>query len=496
MLPEQVRHNCGVAVTHTLHDAYAFIKSLQHRGRDAVGIAAVGNGTIDVVKWIGKVETVDLVDLHKLLPSPNYHTYLAHVRYATKGSKRELLADAHPHVIGGDAHDYGSHHIIRGCEAAAIHNGHIEDLFLQHPDADSGAESGAAPLLPTSSCDTERLLHLYRQVGEREVLRRVPGAYLVAIADARNDHVIVLRDRTGIRPAVLGLKDGKHVVASEDIALRKNGADFIEDLDLGSVYRLAADGDYEKELVVEPAPAHCFFEWNYIADRDSIVEGLYVKKLRRALGEMLAEELDLDSIDYISYFPRAPEDAARGMVRASGKQFRPLFYKLRGERAFQGPTPGERAESISTNIYLIPDLVPAIDGRRLLVVDDSIVRGNNMRHERVLLSKVGIGGATKALYTPPIGVAGEDGVERGCLFGIDMPPDDDFYARGRTLEEMRDDEEGSIVYLTVDGMLEAFERLGMPRSRLCTYCIGGPHPYAAIPDLELPQRSAPAGAGA
>ena len=477
-MPEFVRHNCGVAVTHTLHDAYSFITSLQHRGRDAVGIAAVGSRGIDVVKWVGKVETVDLVDLHKLLPSSNYHTYLAHVRYATQGSKRHLLQDAHPHVIGGEQHHYHSHDIIRGCEAVAIHNGHVEERFLG-PEISND--------VPGDYCDTERLLHLYQKIGAQEVLRQIPGAYLVAIADVRNDHVLILRDRTGIRPGVLGLKDGKHVVASEDIALRKNGADFIEDLDPGSVYRLSADGEYEKEQVVDPVPAHCFFEWNYIADRDSIVEGLYVKKLRRALGEMLAEELDMERVEFVSYFPRAPEDAARGLVRASGKQFEPLFYKLRGERAFQGPTADERQRSISSNIYLIPGVVPRVDGSALVIVDDSIVRGTNMRHERELLVNAGFGGATKALYTPPIGVVGDDGVARGCLFGIDMPPDDDFYVRGRSLQEMHDDEGGSIVYITVEGMLSVFERLGMPRSRLCTYCIGGPHPYAGIAEAAMPQ---------
>ena len=98
------------------------------------------------------------------------------------------------------------------------------------------------------------------------------------------------------------------------------------------------------------ALAHCFFEWNYFADRDSIVEWLYVKKLRRALGEMLAEELELERVDFVSYFPRAPEDVARGLARVSGKPFQPLFYKLRGERAFQGPPPDERSQSISQNI--------------------------------------------------------------------------------------------------------------------------------------------------
>ena len=116
------------------------------------------------------------------------------------------------------------------------------------------------------------------------------------------------------------------------------------------LYYFDPDGGYYKRQLVPPALAHCFFEWNYFADRDSIVEGLSVKKLRRALGEMLAEELELERVEFVSYFPRAPEDAARGLARVSGKPFQPLFYKLRGERAFQGPTPDERSQSISQNI--------------------------------------------------------------------------------------------------------------------------------------------------
>ena len=181
-------------------------------------------------------------------------------------------------------------------------------------------------------------------------MRRVPGAYTMALADRRRGEVLVLRDRTGIRPGVLGIKDGKHVMVSEDIAPRKNGGDFLEDLAPGAVYYFDPDGGYYKRQLVPPALAHCFFEWNYFADRDSIVEWLSVKKLRRALGEMLAEELELARVDFVSYFPRAPEDAARGLARVSGKPFQPLFYKLRGERAFQGPTPDERSQSISQNI--------------------------------------------------------------------------------------------------------------------------------------------------
>ena len=94
-MEDAVRHNCGFCVAHTLHDAYSFIRSLQHRGREAAGIAAVGEGRIDVIKWAGGVDRFDITDLHKIFPSPNYHTYMAHVRYATRGSKEEILDAPH-----------------------------------------------------------------------------------------------------------------------------------------------------------------------------------------------------------------------------------------------------------------------------------------------------------------------------------------------------------------------------------------------------------------
>ena len=486
---EHINHHCGLCVTHTLHDAYSFIKSLQHRGRDTVGIAGVAPGRIDAVKWIGTVETMDLVDLHKIMPNSGYHTFLAHVRYATKGSKRRLLEDAHPHVIGGQVADNGSHVICTGCDAVAVHNGHVEDRFLTGIGNDNGNGNGSA-----GRCDTERLLQLYREAGEAELMRRVPGAYTMALADRRRGEVLVLRDRTGIRPGVLGIKDGKHVVVSEDIALRKNGGDFLEDLDPGAVYYFDPDGGCRKRQVVPPVLAHCFFEWNYFADRDSIVEGLYVKKLRRALGEMLAEELELERVEFVSYFPRAPEDAARGLARVSGKPFQPLFYKLRGERAFQGPTPDERSQSISQNIYLIPGAVSGVRGRSVLVVDDSIVRGNNIRRERALLEEIGLREAYHALYTPPIGIIGDDGVPRGCRFGIDMPPNDTFFARDRSMEQMHEAAGAQVVYLTIEGMLKVYERLGIAPENLCTYCIGGPYPYAkaGFPDTTTAARTEPA----
>ena len=155
----EVRHNCGLCITHTLHDAYNFLeKSLQHRGREAAGIAAVGEESIDVLKWSGSVSTFDVIDLHKLLPGHNYHTFLGHVRYATQGRKDKILEDAHPHVLGGIEDCRGSHVIIRNCEAAIVHNGQVDIGLLN--DVDLGKMK--------TRCDSEAVLLYYKEKGEKE----------------------------------------------------------------------------------------------------------------------------------------------------------------------------------------------------------------------------------------------------------------------------------------------------------------------------------------
>ncbi len=469
-----IRHNCGLCVAHTLHDAYAFIRTLQHRGRDATGIAAVGDDRIDVIKWEGSVDRVDLVDLHKIFPSPKYHTYMAHVRYATRGSKDALLSEAHPHVLGGRTEHNENHLLIRDCDMAAVHNGQVDDEYLK----------GVNRNLMDTGCDTEALLHVFRDKGEFEFLRSIPGAYTIAMAERGRSGVVVLRDRTGIKPGVLGWKDGKYCVTSEDIALRKNGAEFIEDLDCGAAYYFAPDGSYRKQQVVDPEPAHCFFEWNYIADRDTILQGIYVKRLRRALGETLAREYTPTSAHLTTYLPRSPEDAAMGYAKATGIAFQPLFYKLRGERAFQGPTADERKTSIYRNLYVLPHTDKSVRGRSVVVIDDSVVRGNNIRREKELLDEVGAGSVCHLNYTPPIGIRGDDGVPRGCMFGVDMGPTDDFLARDRTPEQINEELGLQIVYISPTGMLNTFERMGMPRGDLCTYCIGGCHPFKQVKPIE------------
>ena len=472
-MEDAVRHNCGFCVAHTLHDAYSFIRSLQHRGREAAGIAAVGEGRIDVIKWAGGVDRFDITDLHKIFPSPNYHTYMAHVRYATRGSKEEILDDAHPHVLGGQVEERGNHILIRDCEMAAVHNGQIDTAHFS--DLDMTRTS--------SSCDTEALLYLYRRDGEHEFLRKVTGAYTMAIADWRKREVIVMRDRTGIKPGVLGWKDGKYGVASEDIAFRKNGGEFIEDLDPGSIYYLSPEGEFSKEALVEPQTSHCFFEWNYIADVDSILNHVSTRRVREVLGEILAAEFHPADADLVTFLPRCPEVAARSYARKTGLPFVPIFYKMRGERSFQGSNAQDRKQSIDSNLHVLPGMKAQLAGKTLVLIDDSIVRGNNsIRARQLLYQHVGGKKAYLVSYTPPIGIVPSDGIPRGCTFGVDMAPappaGEGFIARGRDTEQISEKMGMPVVYVSMAGMLSAFERLGLSDRQLCTYCIGGGHPFA------------------
>ncbi len=472
-MSEEINHNCGLCVAHTLHDTYSFIKSLQHRGREAVGIAAVGNEKIDVIKWKGLVDRFDVTDLYKIFPGPNYHTYMAHVRYATRGRKDRILEDAHPHVIGGKIENKDDHILITDCEMVIVHNGQVDSKYLNVVDKN---------FLQTG-CDSEALLHLFRRKDGYKILKEIRGAYTLAVADKKRKEVVVLRDRTGIKPGVLGWKDGKYGIASEDISFRKNGGEFIEDLDLGSIYYLNPDGSYNKEKVVDPEIEYCFFEWNYLADVDSILNGISVRRVRESLGEILAEEFHPDDVDLVTFLPRCPEVAARSYAKKLNIPVEYIYYKARSERSFQGSTADERKESIDKNLYLLPhvgetSIKEFLKGKKVILIDDSIIRGNNSRRGRDLLYKMGeVEDACIVSYTPQVGIIGDDEIPRGCMFGVDMPPNDDFIARGRSLEEISNKMGISATYISLEGMLRAYEKLGMPRKHLCTYCVGGKHPF-------------------
>jgi amidophosphoribosyltransferase len=475
-MSEEVSHNCGIVVAHTLHDCYNFLKSLQHRGRGAAGIAARrhGGGGIDVVKWTGLVDKFDITDFHKIFPGHDYHTFLGHVRYPSRGRRelKQILEDAHPHVIGGSKTNHGDHVILRNCDAAIVHNGQINEKFLEAVNKRD----------ISSDCDSEIFLHYVFNFGEHDTIENIPGAYTAAVAYRHRDDVIILRDILGMHPGVLGIKGGKYCFASEDTALINNGADPKEDLAPGSVYHIRPNGDYWEEKIGDPSNKHCFFEHNYLLNRNSVVNGLSTRLLREELGKELAKEFIPQDADIVTFIPRCPEPAAWAYYKASGIPFKNIFYKQHNERSFMEATSKERESSINNNLYLLPDISNEIKGKNIVVIEDSIVRGNVIRKARDLLhEEAGIKKAYILSYTPPVCISNEEGVLFGCEFGVDMPPipakGDEYIARGRTIKEINEKAGMSIYYLSKEGMFRAFNKFGKSENDLCSFCIGGPHPF-------------------
>jgi amidophosphoribosyltransferase len=477
---EKLRHNCGLCVTHSLHDVYNFIKSLQHRGREAAGIAAISENRIDVLKWKGTVSRFDVGNLHDIF-FRDYHTFLGHVRYATRGKKNEILNDAHPVTVGGVEYFRGDHLFVSNCEVVIVHNGQSPNKYFKNLKNQT-----------ISKIDSGRLLDYYLEHGEVGLLQDIPGAYTLAIADKRKKDVIVIRDRTGIRPGVLGEKDGKKVIASEGEALRENGATIEENLDLGCIYYLSPDGKVERKKIMKENPKKCFFEWNYLGHVFSVMDHVSLNSVRIKLGEKLAEEIRIEGVDYVTYTPRCPKPAAVAYARGIGKPLVNIFYKLRSDRSFMGSTVEERADSISENLYDIPNLDVDLREKVVVNIEDSVIRGNNsLRTRELLYEKIGVKEAHMLSYTPMVGIKGEDGKNRGCMFGVDMAPDDKFVARkdifdlesnliwsvNRTEEEISEKIGMPVRYLSLESMLEVFEELGIKREELCYYCIGGKHPF-------------------
>ena len=203
-----------------------------------------------------------------------------------------------------------------------------------------------------------------------------------------------------------------------------------------------------------------------------------------------------DDADVVTFLPRCPEVAARTYAKSVGLPFVPVFYKMRGERSFQGSDSRARKKSIDDNLHLLPGLRPQLAGKTVILIDDSIVRGNNsIRARDILYKQLGVKKAYLVSYTPPIGITPEHDPDnpRGCMFGVDMPPDppeaEGFIARGRTSEQISDAMGMPVVYISAERMYQAFRRLGLPQDRLCTYCIGGDHPFAGLEIKPVPPSS-------
>jgi amidophosphoribosyltransferase len=427
---------------------YLGLYALQHRGQESAGICTADGEKMRLSRAMGHV--ADAFDERGLEALPG-HIAIGHTRYSTAGESR--LQNAQPILIDC-AHG----------QIAVAHNG---NLVNARELRDRLVRDGS--IFQTSS-DTEVVLHLYARSREHTVedalvesISQVTGAFSLAMMT--KDRLIAARDPHGFRPLALGRLEGAYIVSSETCALDLIGATYIRDVEPGELL-VISDGGVRSLRPFPPAPlAHCVFEHVYFARPDSYVFGRSVNEVRTELGRMLARESRVDA-DVVSPIPDSGVCAATGFAEASG--IRMEMGLIRNH--YVGRTfiqPQQAIRHFSVRIKLNP-VRSVLEGRRVVLVDDSIVRGTTSRKIVRMVRAAGAKEVHLRISCPP--------TVSPCFYGVDTPSKSELIAATQTLDQIRDFVEAdSLAYLSMEGLLAA---VGKDRASYCTSCYTGVYPVA------------------
>jgi amidophosphoribosyltransferase len=439
--------------------------ALQHRGQESAGVAVSDGEQLMLYKDLGMISTV--LD-ERRLPSLRGNLAIAHCRYSTTGST--IWENAQPTYRQGPR------------RAIAIgHNGNLvntRELL--------GQLTGGRARLPAST-DTELLTALLADEEApdtvqalMQVLPRVRGAFSLVILDQHR--VIGVRDPHGFRPLVLGRlpvstrpggpDDGglfddeagqAWCLSSETSALDIVGATYVRDVEQGEIVVLEPGRPPRSIRYAEADPKLCVFEMIYFARPDSYMEGRNLYEVRRRMGEQLAKEHPVDA-DLVMPVPDTGAPAAAGYAEASGQPYREGMYRNRyAGRTFIQPSAGLRHRGVTIKLNPLRDVVA---GKRLIVVDDSIVRGTTTKRIVELLRKAGASEVHVRISAPPI--------YHPCFYGIDTSVETDLIASTHTESEIREFiGADSLGYLSIRGVLAA---LDLPYDRFCFACFDGNYP--------------------
>ncbi len=423
---------------------YFGLFALQHRGQESAGIAVSEQGRVTAVRDMGLVPQV--FDEEKLSALPG-EVAIGHTRYSTTGGA--FWSNAQPLVHHGAART-----------VALAHNGNLVDPApLRDELLAAGARLG-------STSDTEVIAALLGRdpaplpEAVAGAMRRLEGAYsTVAIADGT---LVAFRDPFGIRPLTLGRIGDDWVVASETCALDLVGADVVRDVLPGEVVWVDDDGCHSAQAFPRGRSAACIFEHVYFARPDSALGGTGVHAARVRMGERLAEEAPAVA-DLVMPIPDSGTPAAIGFAKRSGIPYEEGLIKNRYVgRTFIQPDQELRRQGIRLKFNPLAE----ISGRRLVVVDDSIVRGNTMRALVQMLGDAGAAEVHVRVSSPP--------VVSPCFYGIDMADEAELAAAHRSVEEMREHVGAtSLHYLSLDGMQWA---TGIPEEDVCRACFTRSYP--------------------
>jgi len=450
---DKFRDECGVFGIFGHPEAsnltYLGLYALQHRGQESAGIAASDGTQIRVSKAMGYVNEVFDSDTLATLPG---HIAMGHVRYSTAGESR--LANAGPIVIDS----------VHG-QLAVGHNGNLVNAGELR---DALVRMGS---IFQSSTDTEVVVHLFARSREDDVesaivdaLSQVRGAYsLVMMTKGR---LIGARDPHGFRPLAIGRRGDAWVICSETCAMDLIGATYVRDVEPGEIVIVTAHGIRSlKPFGAAPQTQHCIFEHVYFARPDSYVFGESVNEIRTEFGRRLAREAGVPA-DVVVPIPDSGVCAAIGFSEASGLPMRMgLIRNHYVGRTFIEPQQSIRHFGVRVKLNPVKSI---LEGKRVILVDDSIVRGTTSRKIVRMVRDAGAKEVHMRISCPP--------TISPCFYGVDTPQRSELIAATHTIEEIRKYVSAdSVAYLSLDGLTGA---VSGGRQRYCTSCYTGVYPVA------------------
>ncbi len=451
-MSEGPRHSCGVVGAVADSDVVGYIHKalnlIQHRGQESAGISVYNDGQMHTVKDNGLVSTA--LSPRKI-EGLSGCIGIGHVRYSTAGSKSAV--NAQPLTV-----EYNNGTI------AIAHNGELtnyKELKAKYMEqgwsffADSDSEIVAKLLVRNMRTTDDPVKAI------RAMMSEIDGAYSLCILF--NDRLFAVRDPYGFRPLCLGEVGDGYMAVSETAAIIPLGGRVIRDVMPGEIVEITSRS-YKSHPPASQCPkAHCMFEWVYFARPDSVIDDREVYSVRKRIGMILAEEAPAD-VDVVMPIPDSGRAHALGFSIRSGIPYEEGFMKNRFvDRTFILPTQKLREQAVDMKMNPIRSTV---EGRRILIVDDSIVRGTTLKKLIKVLRAAGAKEVHVRVGSPPIIAP--------CFYGVDMKTRDEFIATKYSVEEIREIlNADSLAYISIAGLVRA---LDMPEGDLCLACVNGRYP--------------------
>ena len=449
---DKLREECGVLGIYapgeeTLPHMMGFgLVALQHRGQESAGIASSNKGKIHYYKDMGLVQDVFN---NKILERLHGDVSIGHVRYSTTGES--YVSNAQPLVVN-----------YKGGSIALAHNGNLVNAGqIRDRLEDQGS-------IFQTSIDSEVIANL--------IARKYSGGFKSAVIDAVSEikgafaltimcenKLIGVRDPNGLRPLCLGKLENGYVLASESCALDVVGAEFIRDIDKGEMVIIDEEGVTSIIYDDSKKKAHCIFEYVYFARPDSNIDGESVYITRRDAGRILAEEYKIDA-EVVIAVPDSGIDAAIGYAEASGIPYGIGLIKNKyiGRTFIQ---PDQKSRELAVRLKLNP-LKENIKGKRVIMIDDSIVRGTTSRKIVASLRSAGAKEVHVLVSSPP--------VVHSCYFGIDTPERKELAGATKTVAEISQMiGADSLGYISVEGLMRSVNK---GKKDLCVACFNGDYP--------------------